>query len=101
MLKIYKNHYKGINIYYIGYITIKKIGDYESIYSVNPLSLFINNASRYIEEKNKSKYLVFDSTDENQELLKKYAGVWDGIKNKMKTINGSNENDYGKRLHEN
>ena len=37
LLKIDKKHYKGINIYYIGYMTIKKIDDYESIYSVNPL----------------------------------------------------------------
>ena len=29
-------------------------------------------------------------------LLKKYADVWDGIKNKIKTINGGKENDYGK-----
>ena len=25
LLKIYKKHYKGINIYYTGYITIKKL----------------------------------------------------------------------------
>ena len=37
LLKIDKKHYKGINIYYIGKITIKKIDDYDSIYSVNPL----------------------------------------------------------------
>ena len=29
-------------------------------------------------EKNGSKYLVFDSTDE-KEVLKKYAELWDGI----------------------
>ena len=29
-------------------------------------------------------------------LLKKYTDVWDGIKNKIKTINGGKENDYGK-----
>ena len=39
LLKIDKNHSKGINTYYIGYITIKKIDGYESIYSVNPLHL--------------------------------------------------------------
>ena len=27
LLKIDKKHYKGIDIYYIGYITIKKFGD--------------------------------------------------------------------------
>ena len=37
LLKIYKKHYKEINIYYIGYIRIKKNDVYESIYSVNPL----------------------------------------------------------------
>ena len=49
--KIDKKHYKGINIYYIGYITIKKIDGCESIYSVNPLYLLINQANRYIEDK--------------------------------------------------
>ena len=54
----------------IGYITIKKIDDCENIYSVNPLYLLINHANGYIEEKGVNKYLVFDSTDENKELLK-------------------------------
>ena len=96
MLKTDKKSYKNINIYYIGYITIKNIDDYESIYSVNPLHLRINHASGYIEEKNGNKYLIFDSVDENKEVLKKYAEVWDGIKNKIKVINGGEENDYGK-----
>ena len=51
LLKIDKKSYKNIDIYYIGYITIKKIDDYESIYSVNPLYLHIDHASGYIEEK--------------------------------------------------
>ena len=96
-LKIDKKHYKGINIYYIEYITIKKNDDCESIYSVNPLYLPANHASGYIEEKNGNKYLIFDdSVNENKELLKKYADVWDGIKNEIKAINGGKENDYGK-----
>ena len=41
LLKIDKKHYKGIIIYYIGYITIKKIVDYENIYSVNPLRICV------------------------------------------------------------
>ena len=71
LLKIDKKHYKGIYIYYIGYITIKKIDDYESIYSVNPLYLQVNHASGYIAEKNGNKYLIFDSTDESKELTEK------------------------------
>ena len=72
LLKIDKKSYKGIGIYNIGYITKKKIDDCEKIYSVNPLYLLIDHASGYIEEKGVNKYLVFDSTDENKELLKKY-----------------------------
>ena len=59
--------------------------------------LLVNHASGYIEKKNENKYLIFDdSVNENKELLKKYADVWDGIKYKIKTINGGKENDYGK-----
>ena len=62
LLKIDKKHYKGIDIYYIRYITIKKIADCESIHSVNPLYLLINQVSGYIEEKNGNKYLIFDDS---------------------------------------
>ena len=70
LLKIDRKSYKNIDIYYIGYITIKKIDDYESIYSVSPLYLRINHASGYIEEKDGNKYLIFNSVDENKEVLK-------------------------------
>ena len=97
LLKIDKKHYKGIDIYYIGYITIKKIGDCENIHSVNPLYLLFNHASGYIEGKNENKHLIFDdSVNENKALLKKYADVWDGIKNEIKAINGGKENDCRK-----
>ena len=75
LLKIDKKSYKNIGIYNVGYITIKKIDDCENIYSMNPLYLLINHVSGYIEEENENKYLIFDSTDENKELLKKYAYV--------------------------
>ena len=45
LLKIDKKSYKNIHIYYIGYITIKKIDDHENIRSVNPLDLIVNHAS--------------------------------------------------------
>ena len=95
LLKIDRKSYKNIGIYNIGYITIKKIDDYENIYSVNPLYLTIAHASGYIEEKGVNKYLVFDSTDENKELLKKYNDVWNGIKNKIEEVS-SGECDYEK-----
>ena len=49
-LKIDKKSYKNIDIYYIGYITIKKIDGCENIYSVNPLYVLLNHASGYIDE---------------------------------------------------
>ena len=82
MLKIDKNSNKIIDIYYIGYITIKKN--------------CINHARGYIEEKNANKYLIFESVDESKRVFKKYADVWDGIKNKIKAINERNKNDYRK-----
>ena len=74
--KIDKKSYKNIVIYYIGYITIKKIDDYENIYSVNPLYLIIGKAIGHIEEKSVNKYLVFDSSDKDKEVFKKYKGLW-------------------------
>ena len=79
-----KKSNKGIDIYNIGYITIKKIDDCNNIHSVNSLYLRINHASGYIEEKGVNKYLIFDSTDENKELRKKYNDVFNGIRNKIK-----------------
>ena len=51
LLKIDKKTYKNTDIYYIGYITIKSISDYESINCVNPLYLMVSEVDAYIEEK--------------------------------------------------
>ena len=80
--------HKDVYIYHFGYITIKKIDDCENICSLNPLYLIIGKVDGHIEEKNERKYLAFDSTDENREVLKKYAELWNGIKNEIETING-------------
>ena len=50
LLKMDKKSYK--DIYYIGYITNKKIGNYENIYSVNPLYLIIGEVIGHIEQNN-------------------------------------------------
>ena len=84
LLKTDKKSYKDIRIYNIEYITVKKTDDYENIYSVNPLYLIVDHASRYIEEKELNKYFIFDSADENKELLKKHNDVFNRIKNKIK-----------------
>ena len=48
------------------------------------MHLNITQVNGYIEEKGVNKYLVFDSTDENKELLKKY--VFKGIRDKIKEV---------------
>ena len=50
LLKIDKKPYKDIDIYYIGYMTIKKFGDYENIQSVNPLYLIFHSATGHFKE---------------------------------------------------
>ena len=84
LLRIDKKQYKDIDIYYIGYITVKKIGDCENINSVNPLYLMIHSATGYFKEKYGEKYLILDSTE-------KYDEVFSGIKKEIEMINGGKE----------
>ena len=101
MFKINKKDYKEIDIYHTGYVTIKKIGGYNNINSVNLLYLMINEMIGHfecnsIEEKNENKYLVLDDLDENKEVLNKYEEVWEGIKKETETINSREKTKYGK-----
>ena len=89
LLKINKTSYKDIGIYNIEYITKTKIDDCININSVSPLYLNITHSKGCIEEKGANKYLVFDSRNENKELLKKYNDVFNGIRDKIKEINSN------------
>ena len=42
LLKVDKKHYNEIDIYYIRYVTVKKIANCNYINSLNPLYLMIN-----------------------------------------------------------
>ena len=55
LLEINKKSHKDIDIYYIGYIIIKKFSDQENIHSVNHLYLVINSATGYFKGKNGEK----------------------------------------------
>ena len=66
LLEVDKELHKDIDIYYIGYIAIKKFG-------VNPFYLIIHSATGYFKEKNGEKYLIIDSTE-------KYEEVFSGIR---------------------
>ena len=61
LLKIDKKDYNEIDIYYIGYVTVKKIANCI-------LYLMINEMIGHFEEKNENKYLVLDDVDENKEV---------------------------------
>ena len=96
LLKIDKKDYKDIDIYYIGYVTVKKIANCNNINSVNPLYLMINEMIGHFEEKNENKYLVLDDVDESKEVFNKYEEVWEGIQREIETINGGEKIEYGK-----
>ena len=96
LLKIDKKDYNEIDIYYIGYVTVKKIANCNNINSVNPLYLMINEMIGHFEEKNENKYLVLDDVDEKKEVSKKYEEVWEGVKKEIETINGGEKIEYGK-----
>ena len=58
--------------------------------------MIISEVDGYIKEKNGSKYLVFDSANENNEVLKKYNELCDGIKNETDIINSGKTSVYDK-----
>ena len=95
LLKIDKKDYNEIDIYYIGYVTVKKIANCNNINSVNPLYLMIDEMIGHFEEKNENKYLVLDDVDKNKEVLKK-CEVWEGVKKEIETLNGCEKIEYGK-----
>ena len=92
LLTIDKKLHKEINIYNIGYITIKKFNDCENIPSVNPLCLTIHSATEHFKEKNDEKYLILNSID-------KYEKVWSGIRSEIKTLKGRKKN-FMKKMQE-
>ena len=96
LLKIDKKSFKDINIYYIGYITKKKVDDCQNINSVNPLYLMIDKMIGHFEEKSWNKYLVLDDVNENKEVSKKYEEVWEGVKKEIETINSGKKMNMGK-----
>ena len=98
LLKVDKKDYKEIDIYYFGYVTVKKIVNCNNINSLNPLYLMSDKMIGHFKEKNGKKYLVLDGLDENKEVSKKYKEVWDGIKKEIETVNGGKKIEYGKNF---
>ena len=96
LLKVDKKDYNKIDIYYIRYVTIKKISNCNNINSANPLYLMINGMIGLFEVKSGNKYLVLEDVDKNKNVSKKYEEVWEGVKKDTETINGGERVEYGK-----
>ena len=99
LLKLDKNSCKNIDVYSIGYITMED-SEYVKINGVNPLYLIIDKVDGCIEDKNGNKYLTLVSTDKNKEVLTKYTGLRDKIKNLIKIINDK-PGDYDEKYMKN
>ena len=56
----------------------------------------INEMIGHFEEKSENKYLSLDDVEENKEVSKKYAEVWEGVKKEIEAINGGERVEYGK-----
>ena len=81
LLNIDKKSHEDVEIYNIGYFTVKKFSNCENVQSVNLLCLIIHSATGHFKEKNGEKYLIIDSVE-------KYDGVFSGIISGIKTLNG-------------
>ena len=91
-LKLDKKTSMGLDIYYIGYVDKKTEWNVDG---VNPLYLMINRTDGFVEEINGNKYLNISDTSRNNEILKKYNQVFNGIKYHVKKIN-DNDSEYDK-----
>ena len=83
MLKLDKKTFKGINIYYIEYVTKKE--EYK-----------INSVDGFIEEKKGNKYLNIAFTENNDEVLRKYKEVLGEIKSCTEKVNNNKSGEYEK-----
>ena len=89
LLKIDKKLHRDIDIYYVGYMVIKKFTYYENIHSLNRLYLIIHSTTGYFKEKNGEKYLIIDSTG-------KYEEIFSEIRSEIERLNSGKELYYGK-----
>ena len=93
MLKIDKERTK-IDIYYIGYVSVKKIGNCNTVNRVDPLYLMIDKMMK--KEKSGYKYFLLDDVNEKEEVSKRYEKTCDGIRKDNETVNDSKKIEYGK-----
>ena len=86
LLKINRRESRvGVDIYYIGYITIKPEYD---INSVNPLYLVIRYLIGHLDKIDGSddRYLVIDNVDSNKKVLDVFDKLWKEIKDEINDL---------------
>ena len=89
-LSVDKISYKNTDavVYNIKYIMRESINN-QSIDGENPLCLIFNDVVGYIIQKSsENKYLRFALRKNDKKVLRKYAELFDEIKNQIQTING-------------
>ena len=96
LLIVDKKDYNKINIYYIGYVTVKNIDNCNNINSVNLLYLMIDEIIGHFEEKNENQYLVLDDVDENKEVSKNIKKFENVLKKKLKRLMVTKKLNMGK-----
>ena len=82
-LQVDKKSFKDILIYFIGY---------ETLNGVKHLCINLSKINRYIEYKNRIKYVTLFLADENKGEIKKYKEIWI----KMKCLIEIANNDLNK-----
>ena len=82
LLKIAKSPYKKVDVYYIGYITMKD-SDYLKINSVNPLYLIIDQMDT-LKKKMKINIQLWFLQIKKKEILIRCTQRWDKNKNLIK-----------------
>ena len=85
LLNINKTYAKNTDvvIYEIKYIKTQSINN-QNIDRGISLCLSFSDADAYIIEENEKKYLIFDLTENNKEVLELYKKLWSEIKKQIK-----------------
>ena len=86
LLKIDKKDYNEIDIYYIGYVIVKRNANCNNINSVNPLYLMIDKMIGHFQEKSGNKYLVLNDVNENKKFQKNVKKFRKILKKKLKRL---------------
>ena len=67
-----------------------------NIHSVSSLYFIDDKVDGFIEEKEGNRYLNLAFKDNNKEVLKKYAELWNRIENFIEKINSGESGEFGK-----